>query len=254
MLLNVRHVPATGNLPGRSTNTVRWSPKGRHVVLATVGSSSKSELEFWDLDFNNDDYGRKELVVSKDEWGSGIQLLGTGDHYGVTDVEWDPSGRYVATSASVWKHTVRFRSCRGVQSLTRRRTITDTDSFLSRTQLENGYCVWDFRGQEIEKHILDRFKQFLWRPRPRTLLTKEQQRQIRKNLREYSRTFEEEDATEESNVSAELLALRKRLIDEWNAWRAGVRRQKTGYENDEPTEEISEWIEEIIEQTEVVVD
>lgn len=86
---------------------MRWSPKGRHVVLATVGSSSKSELEFWDLDFNSDDYGRKDVVVSKEDWGSGIQLLGTGDHYGVTDVEWDPSGRFVATSASVWKHMVR---------------------------------------------------------------------------------------------------------------------------------------------------
>jgi translation initiation factor 3 subunit B len=74
------------------------------VVLATVGSSSKSELEFWDLDFNLED--RREGQVSKEEWGSGIQLLGTADHYGVTDVEWDPSGRYLATSASAWTHTV----------------------------------------------------------------------------------------------------------------------------------------------------
>lgn len=74
------------------------------MVLATVGSSSKSELEFWDLDFNLED--RREGQVSKEEWGSGIQLLGTADHYGVTDVEWDPSGRYLATSASSWTHTV----------------------------------------------------------------------------------------------------------------------------------------------------
>lgn len=77
------------------------------MVLATVGSSSKSELEFWDLDFNIEDAGRREGQVSKEEWGSGIQLLGTADHYGVTDVEWDPSGRYLATSASAWTHTVR---------------------------------------------------------------------------------------------------------------------------------------------------
>jgi uncharacterized protein with WD repeat len=78
------------------------------VVLATVGSSSKSELEFWDLDFNVEDAGRREGQVSKEEWGSGIQLLGTADHYAVTDVEWDPSGRYLATSASSWTHTVTF--------------------------------------------------------------------------------------------------------------------------------------------------
>ncbi|KAH9948739.1 translation initiation factor eIF-3b, partial [Amylocystis lapponica] len=220
-------------LAGRTSNTVRWSPRGRHVVLATVGSSSKSELEFWDLDFNNDDLGRRE-GPSKEEWGSGIQLLGTADHYAVTDAEWDPSGRYLATSASAWRHT-----------------------------LENGYAIWDFRGQELEKQILDRFKQFLWRPRPRTLLTKEQQRQIRRNLKEYSRTFDEEDAAEESNISAELIALRKRLVDEWNAWRSrckaemaddrkkrGKKLEAVSEQQEESKEEIEVWIDEVIEQIE----
>ena len=152
-------------------------------------------------------------------------------------------------------------------------------------QLENGYAIWDFKGQEIEKHILDRFKQFLWRPRPRTLLTKEQQKQIRKNLKDYSRTFDEEDAAEESNVSAELIAQRKRLVDEWNAWRAkcrkelGEERQKTEVGNDvfrncargnndadsnphflyfssqdEQEEEIAIELEEVIEEIEEVVE
>jgi translation initiation factor 3 subunit B len=109
-----------GTLTGRTSNTVRWSPRGRFVVLATVGSTSKSELQFWDLDFNSDDLGlgapaaggsgaggKKETVKKEEEWGAGIQHLGTADHYGVTDLEWDPSGRYLATSASAWQHTVR---------------------------------------------------------------------------------------------------------------------------------------------------
>ncbi|CAL1700106.1 unnamed protein product [Somion occarium] len=218
------------SLPNRTSNTIRWSPKGRHVVLATVGSTTKSELEFWDLDFHHDDTGKRE--AHKDEWGSGIQHLGTGDHYAVTDAEWDPSGRYLATSASAWRHTI-----------------------------ENGYAIWDFRGQELEKHILDRFKQFLWRPRPRTLLTKEQQRHIRRNLKEYSRQFDEEDAAEESNISAELIAQRKRLVDEWNAWRLHckeelgtergvVKKLKEPQEEEEEKEEIEVWIDEVIEQIE----
>jgi translation initiation factor 3 subunit B len=97
---------SVGTLSGRTTNTIMWSPRGRFVVLATVGSTSKSELQFWDLDFNSEDVGRKEMVKDKDEWGSGLQHLGTGDHYGVTDLDWDPSGRYLATSATAWKHTV----------------------------------------------------------------------------------------------------------------------------------------------------
>lgn len=215
-------------LTSRTSNTIRWSPRGRHVVLATVGSSTKSELEFWDLDFNTED-GKKEGAGDS----SGIQALGTADHYGVTDVEWDPSGRYLATSASAWRHT-----------------------------LENGYAIWDFRGQELQKHILDRFKQFLWRPRPRTLLTKDQQRQIRRNLREYSRVFDEEDAAEETNVSAELIAHRKRLVDEWNTWRAqceeeiGDRRKGRRAERrgEEIKEEIEVWVDEVIEQIEEVLE
>ena len=129
-------------------------------------------------------------------------------------------------------------------------------------QIENGYAIWDFRGQELEKNILDRFKQFLWRPRPRTLLSKEKQRQIRRNLKEYSRQFEEEDAAEESNVSAELIAHRRRLIDEWNAWRIKVKeelaeeRRKSGKalptekKEEEEKEEIEVWIDEVIEQIE----
>ncbi|KAH9039803.1 translation initiation factor eIF-3b [Lactarius pseudohatsudake] len=125
---NVDAEPVVSTLAGRMTNTIRWSPRGRHVVLATVGSTSKSELEFWDLDFDSDD----------------VQL-GVADHYGVTDVEWDPSGRFLATAASAWT-----------------------------LMIENGYAIWDFRGQEVEKRLLDRFKQFLWRSRAPSLLTKEE--------------------------------------------------------------------------------
>ena len=156
------------------------------------------------------------------------------------------------------------------------RYVTDIGYFfvtylrLHRTapQIENGYAIWDFRGQELEKRLLDRFKQFLWRPRPPSLLTKEQKLTIRKNLREYSRTFEEADAAEETTVSAELVAQRKRAVDEWNAWRVrtaeevsearrgrGKRGDVPGRKREEEDkEEIEVWIDEVIEQIEEVVE
>jgi len=88
--------------------------------------------------------------------------------------------------------------------------------------IETGFAVWDSRGVELEKYI-DKTKQFLWRPRPRTLLSKERQKMIRKRLKEYSRGFNQEDAAEERGVSKELGAQRKRLVDEWDAWHALVR-------------------------------
>lgn len=127
-------------------------------------------------------------------------------------------------------------------------------------QLENGYALWDFRGQELQKHILDRFKQFLWRPRPRTLVSKEQQKTIRRNLREYSRKFDEVDAAEESSASTELVALRRRLVDEWGAWRGKAKkelRERRGEvykkeERDAVKEEVQEWVEEVLEVIEEI--
>lgn len=74
--------------------------------------------------------------------------------------------------------------------------------------------------------------------------------------------FEEEDAVEETNISAELIAHRKRLVDEWNTWRAlceeeisDRRKSKKGERRgEEVKEEIEVWIDEVIEQTEEVVE
>lgn len=70
-------------------------------------------------------------------------------------------------------------------------------------------------------------------------------------------------------MSAELVAQRKRAVDEWNAWRvrvgeevAEVRRgqEKRGVlpgrkrEEEEDKEEIEVWIDEVIEQIEEVVE
>ena len=103
----------------------------------------------------------------------------------------------------------------------------------------------------------------MWRPRPRTLLSKEKQNQIRKNLREYGRTFDEEDAAEDAADSADLIAHRRRLVDEWNAWRARCKKEiadeqqgkgETLEEREEEREEIEVWIDEVIEQTEEAVE
>ena len=94
---NFRHIRT---LEKRNSNGIYWSPKGRFVVIATVLSQLSSELEFFDCDFEGEkDEKDKDLSAN-------LQSMALGDHYGVTDVDWDPTGRYVASSASVWKHAV----------------------------------------------------------------------------------------------------------------------------------------------------
>jgi len=223
---------------GKSCNTVFWSPKGRHLVAATLGSSSKFDMEFWDMDLE----GRQEVGGHQSaaaDLAAGIQLLATIEHYGMTAIEWDPSGRYVTVTGSMWS-----------------------------SSMEPGYGVYSFSGTEITKNTLDKMKQVLWRPRPPTLLTRADQKKIRRNLRDYSKQFEELDAAEESNVSKELLDQRRRLVSEWNAWRARVKaqveqeRQELGKGvasksieavAEEELEKVEEWTEEVIEEVEEVI-
>ena len=109
----------------------------------------------------------------------------------------------------------------------------------------------------------DRFKQFLWRPRPPMLLSKDAQRKVRKELKDHSRVFDEEDAADENRGSAEKLAQRQRDIAEWDAWRSknlarlNEARRARGKEIVKPVEaeeeeKVEEWVEELIDETEVV--
>jgi len=179
----------------RNSNAIYWGPKGRFAVVATVHSQQSFELEFWDFDFEGEKQKQENAPAGK-ELACNLMLMAMGEHYGVTDVEWDPTGRYVATSASYWKH-----------------------------QMENGYHLFDFKGQLLREEHIDRFKQFLWRPRPPTMLTKEEQKGIRKNLREYSKQFDEEDEFEAVTANEEVIEARKRLLNEWRAWRDRVEKE-----------------------------
>lgn len=96
----------------KNSNAIYWSPKGRFVVVATVQSQQSCELDFWDMDYEGEKEEKdKDLLAN-------LQLMATADHYGVTDVDWDPSGRYVATSASMWKHAVSFPTMHMANNLT----------------------------------------------------------------------------------------------------------------------------------------
>ena len=70
-----------------------------------------------------------------------MTVMATQEHFMASDVEWDPTGRYVTTAVSYWAHKV-----------------------------DNAFWIWTFQGRLLQKHPMDRFCQFLWRPRPPSLL------------------------------------------------------------------------------------
>jgi len=88
--------------------------------------------------------------------------------------------------------------------------------------MENGYHLYDFRGEQLREEAIEKFKQWQWRPRPASLLSKEEQKTIRKNLREYSRVFEQEDAERVNSADIAVVMERRRVLEEFYAWRANV--------------------------------
>jgi translation initiation factor 3 subunit B len=129
--------------------------------------------------------------------------------------------------------------------------------------------LYDFKGEQLREEPVEKFKQWIWRPRPATLLTKEEQKQIRKNLREYSKIFDQEDADRESSADLAVVEHRRRLFDEWLAWRDFITKEieeeraalglpadplekllKSQEGEDQVIEEI---VEEIVEESEEIV-
>ena len=87
----MKHVSTLKNKPA---NCLFWSPAGRFIVFGGL-KGLNGQLEFFDADEGT--------------------TMGTAEHFMCTDVEWDPTGRYIATSVT------------------------------SVHQMENGFSVWDFK-------------------------------------------------------------------------------------------------------------
>lgn len=88
--------------------------------------------------------------------------------------------------------------------------------------MENGYHIYDFKGEALKEESVEKFKQFQWRPRPATLLTKDEQKHIRKNLREFSRVFEQEDADRGASADLAVVEARRNMLDAWHSWREEI--------------------------------
>jgi len=140
--------------------------------------------------------------------------------------------------------------------------------------MENGYHLYDFRGEQLREEHIDKFKQWLWRPRPTTLLSKEEQKAVRKNLRQYSLQFEQEDADLASTADQAVVSEQRRILEEWHLWREELQhevadeRRELGLPEDPvaallaqkmeglaTTDEtiVEEMVEEVIEETEEII-
>ncbi|XAR54069.1 hypothetical protein NMG60_11029069 [Bertholletia excelsa] len=154
-------------LKGKQANALYWSPAGRFIILAGL-KGFNGQLEFYNVDE--------------------LETMATAEHFMATDIEWDPTGRYVATSVT------------------------------SVHEMENGFNIWSFNGKLLYRILKDHFFQFLWRPRPPSFLSPEKEEEIAKNLKKYSKKYEAEDQDVSLLLSEQDREKRKMLKDEWDRW------------------------------------
>lgn len=179
-------------LTDRSSASIHWCPTGRFLVTACF-KASKPLVEFWDCDHdshiapatNGATPEAKNLDIN-------VCPLATNDHAGITDVVWDPSGRYVASLSAMHPGG------------------------------HQGYNLWDISGKLLRGEKIDRLKAFFWRPRPASILPEDKKKEIAKNIKEIAADFDTEDATLASEESTELKRKRESLIKSWNEWRAEI--------------------------------
>ncbi|XP_056265440.1 eukaryotic translation initiation factor 3, subunit Ba [Pseudoliparis swirei] len=192
----------------QQANSIFWSPQGQFLVLAGLRSMNGA-LAFVDT--------------------SDCTMMNIAEHYMASDVEWDPTGRYLVTSVSWWSHKV-----------------------------DNAYWLWTFQGRLLQKNNKDRFCQLLWRPRPPTLLNIEETKIIKKDLKKYSKIFEQKDRLSQTKASKELVDKRRSMMDDYRSFREAAqqtyRDQKSarlelrgGMDSDELDSNVEDWEEETIE-------
>lgn len=117
-----------------------------------------------------------------------VSFLGQGEHYMGTHVEWDPTGRYLMTAVSAWNQPT-----------------------------EHGYHIWTSQGRLLQRVTVNKMYQILWRPRPKTLLTKNDLKQVGKKLKGYAAQFEKEDREAAFNISSAERAIRQEQLSVWES-------------------------------------
>lgn len=206
--VNPQDIEKVKVLEKRSVNTISWSPVGQHVVLAGLRSANGG-LEFIDT--------------------SDMKITSNQEHFGATDMEWDPTGRYVVTTVSYWH-----------------------------VKVDNACHIYSSHGTLLHKlNKLDRICQFSWRPRPATLLNEEQIKNIKKNMKNYSRRFEKEDLQSSTRASKELREKRAKLKADYAKWRGKLeerfkadkqkRLELRGVDTDELDSNADDFVEETLE-------
>lgn len=167
-------------------NGFSWSPRGQYFLAASKGG--EGALIFGVLNEQN-----KAEIIQKDE------------HMDLTDVMWDPSGRYVTTAVLVPPGAGGYRYSTNA-----------------------GFRIYSFLGRQLFRFQHQDCMQFLWRPRPALMISREKLEDILKRMKEYSKRY---DAQDEMRRTARQLALKQEGTGKMAAFMEAFKRGKDYVKN-----------------------
>nr|GEZ67071.1 eukaryotic translation initiation factor 3 subunit B-like [Tanacetum cinerariifolium] len=188
-------ISGTGGFAGVSWPVFRWGGGKEDKYFARMGKNviSVYETETFSLidvpELNGGNQPARGFNGQLEFYNvDELETMATAEHFMATDIEWDPTGRYVATSVT------------------------------SVHEMENGFNIWSFNGKLLYRILKDHFFQFLWRPRPPSFLSLEKEEEIAKNLKKYSKKYDVQDQDISVLLSEQDREKRKQLKDDWERW------------------------------------
>ena len=119
-----------------------------------------------------------------------MENMGINDHLMCTGISWDPTGRYVCSYVS----------------------MADQSTAVG---MENGFNIYTLQGVPLYTMQLEKFYQFLWRPRPASPLDDATKKKIKKNLHEIGKKLDSDDAILKNALSGEEKERLDKLKGDW---------------------------------------
>jgi len=174
----------------KTSNHLSWSPLGRYLMIASY-HDAESEILTKDWSHN----GRSGSNTGSLEFYdvNTKATLNQTAHPSMTGLHWSPCGRYVVTSVC--------------QEYAKSNHSEASDC---------GYTLRSFQGEEIATFQYNQFLQFLWRPRPPSLLDPAAEKEIRaRKYKEHRYRFQQIDHQITQERASDEQKQRKQERDWW---------------------------------------
>lgn len=149
--------------------------------------------------------GNGELLFGGLTQDNKLEILHKDEHFMLTDVVWDPSSRYVLTAV-----TQPMQSAMG--------------GF--KTAMEAGYKLWSFQGRVLFQQQKEKLWHIAWRPHPPALLPDAKQKEVRLNIKKYSKKYDATDEHAKDAIRNEFRKVREdknkafmEVLDRLNEWK-----------------------------------